>query len=172
MCFFAMPCLYWEGLLLTGKFPTSRLFVQVHHKCEISCLLNLVIRPAIRTEVLLPEAPHRFRRLARTFPGNVQSLLAAQHMPATAHAEVDRLPDPGEFGADLLNTGTRVRQGLLRFNWHLLQDDAVNHSPSGSRSSITGPSLTCSRYMLRQELFPLVSKSISSATHPLYRSYI
>jgi hypothetical protein len=67
-----------------------------------------MIRPALRTEVLLPEAPHRFGRRAPTTPDAVPGLLATEHVPATAHAGIDRLADPGEL-ARILSTLEEVR---------------------------------------------------------------
>lgn len=44
-----------------------------------------MIRPALRTEILLPKTPHLFSRLARALPESVLGLFAAEDMPATTH---------------------------------------------------------------------------------------
>jgi hypothetical protein len=64
-----------------------------------------VIRPALRTEVLLPVTPHRFGRLARTLPDSMAGLFAAEQMPTHACAGVEGLADPGQFGRESLGPG-------------------------------------------------------------------
>jgi hypothetical protein len=103
-------CGCWEPAHTLG-FPNARSPAQHNGERHIRAVMwPITLRTEFRTEVLQPETPHRFGRLPRTFPDTVPGLLAAENMSAAAHTGVDRLADPGQLGADLLDARTRVRQ--------------------------------------------------------------
>jgi hypothetical protein len=62
-----------------------------------------VISATSNAEVLLSKTPHLFGRLSGTFTDCVPGLFAAEDVSATAHVRIDRLVDPSQFGADLVD---------------------------------------------------------------------
>jgi len=68
-----------------------------------------VERPAFRTEVLLPEAPHRFGGFARASADTEGGLLAAKKVPTTADGRINGLMNPSKFGTNLFERGREAR---------------------------------------------------------------
>jgi hypothetical protein len=131
-----------------------------------------MIGAAFRTEILLPETPHLFRRPAWTLSGDVTRFLAAEYMPATAYVRIDRLIDPSEFGADLINARPRSRRFVTparsAFFEDVMPDSGFFSVPLQWRGILSRSSIILRRHIHFDVMHPhLPCESLSSVGSPI-----